>query len=219
MCVFRYAYSQDGEPTIIPKNSGNIKDIKLGQASTLSHLDKMKINKLYKCGQCQTSRTNLRLLLFQSYCKMGENNTRHVTFFCVCPQVARMITNQQEGAESPHNKLLLNHGNNFNKDWFKLFISISSVCMQSCVFEQDMSLMLIRLRKWAGGHCCERAVLIHPIHTEYIISWHRWQLDECEEIAILLTCIHSLKNKSMGCGHIKREIKGILIGGRQDIPV
>lgn len=55
MCTFRYAYSQDGEPTIIPKNSGNIKDIKLGQASTLSHLDKMKINKLYKCGQCQTS--------------------------------------------------------------------------------------------------------------------------------------------------------------------
>ncbi|KAF7665224.1 hypothetical protein LDENG_00148840 [Lucifuga dentata] len=43
-----YAYSQDGEPTIIPKNS---KDIKLGQAITLSHIDKMKINKLYKCGE------------------------------------------------------------------------------------------------------------------------------------------------------------------------
>ncbi|AWP13014.1 putative low choriolytic enzyme-like isoform 2 [Scophthalmus maximus] len=42
-----YAYSQSGEPTIIPKNR---KDIKLGQASTLSHIDKMKINKLYKCG-------------------------------------------------------------------------------------------------------------------------------------------------------------------------
>ncbi|KAF0026504.1 hypothetical protein F2P81_021241 [Scophthalmus maximus] len=41
-----YAYSQSGEPTIIPKNR---KDIKLGQASTLSHIDKMKINKLYKC--------------------------------------------------------------------------------------------------------------------------------------------------------------------------
>ncbi|XP_040004644.1 low choriolytic enzyme isoform X3 [Xiphias gladius] len=41
-----FAYSQDGEPTIIPKNS---KDIKLGQASTLSHIDKLKINKLYKC--------------------------------------------------------------------------------------------------------------------------------------------------------------------------
>ncbi|XP_054471768.1 hatching enzyme 1.2 [Anoplopoma fimbria] len=45
-----YAYSQDGEPTIIPKNSKNIKDIKLGQASTLSRIDRMKINKLYKCG-------------------------------------------------------------------------------------------------------------------------------------------------------------------------
>ncbi|KAL7384353.1 hypothetical protein ABVT39_000529 [Epinephelus coioides] len=45
-----YAYSQDGEPTIIPRNTQNSKDIKLGQASTLSHIDKMKINKLYKCG-------------------------------------------------------------------------------------------------------------------------------------------------------------------------
>ncbi|KAM8855631.1 hatching enzyme 1.2 isoform 2-T2 [Spinachia spinachia] len=43
-----YAYSQDGEPTIIPKNSQNIR---LGQATILSHLDTMKINKLYKCGQ------------------------------------------------------------------------------------------------------------------------------------------------------------------------
>eukprot|EP00064_Thunnus_orientalis_P009336 superscaffoldBa00001178_g9360 len=42
-----YAYSQDGEPTIVPKNS---KDIKLGQASSLSHIDKLKINRLYKCG-------------------------------------------------------------------------------------------------------------------------------------------------------------------------
>ncbi|KAM9850863.1 high choriolytic enzyme 1 [Aulostomus maculatus] len=42
-----FAYSQDGEPTIIPKNS---KDIKLGQASSLSHIDRLKINRLYKCG-------------------------------------------------------------------------------------------------------------------------------------------------------------------------
>lgn len=54
ICMFRYAYSQDGEPTIVPKSGQNIKDIKLGQASTLSHLDKMKINKLYKCGSYKT---------------------------------------------------------------------------------------------------------------------------------------------------------------------
>ncbi|XP_040924934.1 hatching enzyme 1.2 isoform X2 [Betta splendens] len=42
-----YAYSQDGEATIVPKSG---KDVKLGQASTLSHIDRMKINKLYKCG-------------------------------------------------------------------------------------------------------------------------------------------------------------------------
>ncbi|CAK6954053.1 hatching enzyme 1.2 [Scomber scombrus] len=42
-----YAYSQDGKPTIVPKNS---KDIKLGQALSLSHIDKLKINRLYKCG-------------------------------------------------------------------------------------------------------------------------------------------------------------------------
>ncbi|TNN84473.1 Zinc metalloproteinase nas-14 [Liparis tanakae] len=45
-----YAYSQDGQPTIVPKNNQNSKDIRLGKASTLSHIDKMKINKLYKCG-------------------------------------------------------------------------------------------------------------------------------------------------------------------------
>ncbi|XP_041662213.1 low choriolytic enzyme isoform X3 [Cheilinus undulatus] len=44
-----YAYSQDGEPTIIPKNS-NTKEIKLGQTTSLSHIDKLKINKLYNCG-------------------------------------------------------------------------------------------------------------------------------------------------------------------------
>ncbi|CAJ1079245.1 low choriolytic enzyme isoform X1 [Xyrichtys novacula] len=44
-----YAYSQDGEPTILPKNS-NTKDIKLGQTTSLSHIDKLKINKLYNCG-------------------------------------------------------------------------------------------------------------------------------------------------------------------------
>ncbi|XP_026232177.1 high choriolytic enzyme 1 [Anabas testudineus] len=42
-----YAYSQDGQPTIIAKSS---KDVKLGQTSILSQIDKMKINKLYQCG-------------------------------------------------------------------------------------------------------------------------------------------------------------------------
>ncbi|KAM9346848.1 uncharacterized protein ABDE67_011161 [Symphorus nematophorus] len=41
-----YAYSQDGEPTIVPKNS---KNIKLGQKTSLSHIDRLKINKLYQC--------------------------------------------------------------------------------------------------------------------------------------------------------------------------
>lgn len=52
MNMLRYAYSQDGEPTIIPKNS---KNIKLGHSSDLSRIDKMKINRLYKCGWYQTS--------------------------------------------------------------------------------------------------------------------------------------------------------------------
>ncbi|XP_030283304.1 high choriolytic enzyme 1 isoform X1 [Sparus aurata] len=42
-----YAYSQDGQPTIVPKNN---KNIKLGQSSSLSRIDKLKINKLYNCG-------------------------------------------------------------------------------------------------------------------------------------------------------------------------
>uniref|UniRef100_A0A3B4ABQ3 Metalloendopeptidase n=1 Tax=Periophthalmus magnuspinnatus TaxID=409849 RepID=A0A3B4ABQ3_9GOBI len=42
-----YAYSQDGNPTIVPKSSQNVK---IGQATTPSHIDKMKINRLYKCG-------------------------------------------------------------------------------------------------------------------------------------------------------------------------
>lgn len=54
--MHRYSYSQDGEPTIIPKSS---KKIKLGQASELSKIDRLKINKLYQCGQCQTSSANL----------------------------------------------------------------------------------------------------------------------------------------------------------------
>ncbi|KAJ0070382.1 hypothetical protein NL108_007702 [Boleophthalmus pectinirostris] len=42
-----YAYSQDGSPTIIPKGNPNVK---IGQATTLSRIDRMKINRLYKCG-------------------------------------------------------------------------------------------------------------------------------------------------------------------------
>lgn len=45
--MLRYAYSMAGEPTIVPKNGRNVK---LGQASSLSHVDKLKINRLYQCG-------------------------------------------------------------------------------------------------------------------------------------------------------------------------
>lgn len=48
MYTFRYSYSQSGEPTIVPKSGNNIK---LGQATALSRIDKMKINKLYDCGE------------------------------------------------------------------------------------------------------------------------------------------------------------------------
>lgn len=43
---FRYAYSEDGGPTIIPKRNRNVK---IGQRFGPSDLDKMKINKLYNC--------------------------------------------------------------------------------------------------------------------------------------------------------------------------
>ncbi|CAG5865521.1 unnamed protein product, partial [Menidia menidia] len=52
-----YAYSMAGEPTLIPKNS---RKIKLGQASSLSHIDKLKINRLYQCGWYQTSSTHFQ---------------------------------------------------------------------------------------------------------------------------------------------------------------
>ncbi|KAM4608571.1 hatching enzyme 1.2 [Polymixia lowei] len=41
-----YAYSEGGQPTIVPKNT---RGIQLGQAATPSHIDKLKINRLYKC--------------------------------------------------------------------------------------------------------------------------------------------------------------------------
>lgn len=47
MYMFRYAYSQRGEATILPKDNGNIQ---LGQALSLSHIDRLKINRLYNCG-------------------------------------------------------------------------------------------------------------------------------------------------------------------------
>lgn len=49
--IFRYAYSEDGDPTIVAKSNRNIH---LGQTTTLSHIDKLKINRLYKCGWYQT---------------------------------------------------------------------------------------------------------------------------------------------------------------------
>ncbi|KAM6985402.1 hatching enzyme 1.2 [Aplochiton taeniatus] len=42
-----YAYSEDGDPTVVPKRPRNIQ---LGQRSSPSHIDKLKINKLYNCG-------------------------------------------------------------------------------------------------------------------------------------------------------------------------
>ncbi|XP_018621695.2 low choriolytic enzyme [Scleropages formosus] len=43
----KYAYSEDGDPTILPKKNPNAQ---LGQRFGPSELDKFKINKLYKCG-------------------------------------------------------------------------------------------------------------------------------------------------------------------------
>lgn len=45
--MHRYAYSQDGEPTIVPKTG---RKVKLGQTTELSRIDRLKINKLYQCG-------------------------------------------------------------------------------------------------------------------------------------------------------------------------
>uniref|UniRef100_A0A4W4H8E2 Metalloendopeptidase n=1 Tax=Electrophorus electricus TaxID=8005 RepID=A0A4W4H8E2_ELEEL len=42
----KYSYSEDGEPTVVPKRHWNVK---LGQRFGPSELDIMKINKLYKC--------------------------------------------------------------------------------------------------------------------------------------------------------------------------
>ncbi|TRY99643.1 hypothetical protein DNTS_000105, partial [Danionella cerebrum] len=42
----KYAFSEDGEPTIVPKRNWNVK---IGQRSGPSHLDTTKINKLYDC--------------------------------------------------------------------------------------------------------------------------------------------------------------------------
>ncbi|XP_060731584.1 hatching enzyme 1.2 isoform X1 [Tachysurus vachellii] len=42
----KYAYSENGDPTIVPKRSWNIK---LGQRFGPSKIDVMKINKLYEC--------------------------------------------------------------------------------------------------------------------------------------------------------------------------
>ena len=84
MSMFRFAYSQDGSPTIIPKNNQNSKDIKLGQVSSLSRIDKMKINKLYKCGKYQTSLPNLVIKHIAQWADISNH------FFCVSWQVPRM---------------------------------------------------------------------------------------------------------------------------------
>ncbi|KAI1898308.1 hypothetical protein AGOR_G00070990 [Albula goreensis] len=42
----RYAYSEDGDPTIVPRRNPNAK---MGQIFGPSAIDKLKINKLYKC--------------------------------------------------------------------------------------------------------------------------------------------------------------------------
>uniref|UniRef100_A0A8C9VDK4 Metalloendopeptidase n=1 Tax=Scleropages formosus TaxID=113540 RepID=A0A8C9VDK4_SCLFO len=48
----KYAYSEDGDPTILPKKNPNAQ---LGQRFGPSELDKFKINKLYKCGELHAS--------------------------------------------------------------------------------------------------------------------------------------------------------------------
>ncbi|XP_031433702.1 hatching enzyme 1.2 [Clupea harengus] len=42
-----YAYSEDGDPTVVPKTSWSVQ---MGQGYGPSRLDKFKINQLYKCG-------------------------------------------------------------------------------------------------------------------------------------------------------------------------
>lgn len=83
--VFRYAYSQDGQPTIVPKNN---KNIKLGQSSSLSRIDKLKINKLYNCGRYQTSWTSLYYF--------RARIVKCLISLCLSLQVTRMITDQTE---------------------------------------------------------------------------------------------------------------------------
>ena len=50
MLYYRYAYSEVGQPTIVPKDN----TVRLGMASAPSPIDKMKINSLYQCGRYQT---------------------------------------------------------------------------------------------------------------------------------------------------------------------
>lgn len=184
----RYAYSQDGEPTIVPKN---IKNIKLGQTSSLSHIDKLKINKLYQCGWYKTSFTNLSELV------TALQNNRHVTHcimfdssLSLCRWRGWLLSNKLNWGETgmywkPYIiKLMFNHGNNFNKDWFKLSISISSVCLNKLTMSGSLrksTFVVVKKRGkktwhsliWSSYPCSICSINTFMNHKEMPFIWRK----------------------------------------------
>ncbi|KAG5852498.1 hypothetical protein ANANG_G00063060 [Anguilla anguilla] len=65
----KFAYSEDGEPTIIPKKNPNAR---MGQIFGPSAMDKLKINKLYKCCKCMFKEN---LVYFNNSCSTTRSCT------------------------------------------------------------------------------------------------------------------------------------------------